>query len=170
MSPRSFALARRSLLTLGLATAVIALPMIVPPAFAYDESSKSALNVDKNSVALHGYDPVAYFTAGKPTKGSTKFTAAHEGAIYQFATAANRDAFKGDPAKYAPAFGGYCAMGAVFEKKLDGDPKLWRIVDGKLYVNVGAPAQKRWLEDVPGNITKANLNWPKIRDKAPNQL
>lgn len=163
-------LARRAALAFGLATAVTTLPMVAPIAYAYDESSSSAVNIDKNGVGLQGYDPVSYFKSGKPAKGSTQFTATHEGAIYRFANAANRDAFKAEPAKYAPAYGGYCAMGAALEKKLDGDPKLWRIVDGKLYVNVAAPAQKRWLEDVPGNVSKANQNWPKIRNKAPKEL
>jgi YHS domain-containing protein len=170
MSSRTLALARRSALALGLATAVLTLPAVMPLAHAYDETSRSAVNVDKNGVGLHGYDPVAYFVSGKPTKGSTQYTATHDGAIFRFASQANRDRFRADPAKYAPAYGGFCAMGAALDKKFDGDPKLWRIVDGKLYVNVAAPAQKRWLEDVPGNITKANQNWTKIRDKAPKEL
>jgi YHS domain-containing protein len=139
-------------------------------ASAYEEGSTSAVNVDQNGLALRGYDPVAYFTAGAATLGTAQFTATHDGANYQFVSAANRDLFLKEPTKYAPAFGGFCAMGAVMEKKLDGDPKLWKIVDGKLYLNVGEPAQKRWLEDVPGNISKASQNWPKIRNLAPKAL
>lgn len=161
---------RLSLLAIGMLTAGVALPAISSHALAYDETSASAINVDKAGVAIRGYDPVAYFTQGKPTKGDPKFTAKYDGATYNFASAVNRDAFIKDPARFAPAFGGFCAMGAVFEKKLDGDPNLWKIVDGKLYLNVGTPAQKRWLEDVPGNIEKAKQNWPKIKDKAPKDL
>ncbi|KAF0228278.1 MAG: hypothetical protein FD175_2059 [Beijerinckiaceae bacterium] len=161
---------RRSVLALGLGLAVVATPINLGTAFAYDEGSESAINVDGKGIALRGYDPVAYFTLGKPTPGDAKFTAKHDGATYHFASATTRDAFTREPAKFAPAFGGYCAMGAVFEKKLDGDPNLWKIVDGKLYLNVGEPAQKRWLEDTKGNISKAAVNWPKIRDKAPKEL
>lgn len=163
-------LSRRNLLGVAalLAVGVAVLPS--KPVRAYSETSTKAINVDAAGVAIHGYDPVAYFTVGKPTPGNAQFTAKHDGATYRFATAANRDAFLKEPAKYAPAFGGFCAMGAVLEKKLDGDPKLWRIVDGKLYLNVGEPAQKRWLEDVPGNIKKAETNWPRIKDKAPKDL
>jgi YHS domain-containing protein len=139
-------------------------------AHAYDQNSTSAVNIDGKGVAIRGHDPVAYFTAGKPTPGNAEFSAKHDGATYHFANAANRDAFTKEPGKYAPAFGGFCAMGAVFEKKLDGDPNLWRIVDGKLYLNVGEPAQKRWLEDTKGNISKASQNWPKISAKAPKDL
>lgn len=143
---------------------------LTAPAFAYDEGSKAAINVDKDGVAIRGYDPVAYFTIGKPTKGDAKFTAKHEGATYHFASAENRDLFAKEPAKYAPQFGGFCAMGTVFEKKIDGDPALWRVVDGKLYLNVNEQVAKRWQEDIPGNITKAGGNWPKIKDKAPKDL
>ncbi len=163
---------RRRLLQLALVASVVALSAVSLPAssFAYDESSKAVINVDNAGIALHGYDPVAYFTASKPTAGDKQFAAKHDGATYYFASAANRSEFEKNPAKYAPAFGGFCAMGAAMGKKLDGDPTFWRIVDGKLYLNVGAPAQKRWLEDIPGNLTKANTNWPQIRDKAPKEL
>lgn len=158
----------KTLLAVGLVLSSTALS--VPAAFAYDETSKSSVNVDKAGIAIKGYDPVAYFTDGKPTLGTKEFTAYYQGATYQFASAAHRDAFTQNPAKYAPQFGGFCAMGAVFEKKLDGDPNLWKVVDGKLFLNVGEPAQKRWLEDIPGNVSKANSNWPKIKDKAPHEL
>lgn len=122
------------------------------------------LNQNDQGVMLHGYDPVAYFTTGAATQGSPELRADFDGATYQFASAANRDVFLTQPAKYAPAYGGFCAMGATLEKKLDGDPQVWRIVDGQLYLNVNADVQKRWSEDVPGNIDKANAIWPQIRD------
>ena len=163
-------LTRRTALAAVAALAFALTPMTAHHALAYDEASTSAVNVDAKGVALRGYDPVAYFTAGQPTLGSEAFQATHDGARYHFASAANRDAFVKEPSKYAPAFGGFCAMGAVFAKKLDGDPKLWKIVDGKLYLNVGEPAQKRWQEDIPGNISKATQNWPNIKAKAPKEL
>jgi YHS domain-containing protein len=172
MSENFTSLHRRKLLQLVLGASVIVLSLSALPAVsvAYDESSKAAINVDNAGIALHGYDPVAYFTAGKPTTGDKQFSAKHDGATYYFASAANRSEFEKNPAKYAPGFGGFCAMGAALGKKLDGDPAYWRIVDGKLYLNVGAPAQKRWLEDIPGNLTKANANWPQIWGKAPKEL
>jgi YHS domain-containing protein len=139
-------------------------------AFAFDEASKAAVNLDKGGLALQGYDPVAYFTTGKPTKGDSKFSAKHEGAEYHFANAENRDAFAKEPAKFAPQYGGFCAMAASLDKKFDGDPNVWKIVEGKLYLNVNPDVGKRWQEDVPGNIGKADASWPKIKDKAPNEL
>ncbi|MEY2855078.1 MAG: hypothetical protein RL030_2210 [Pseudomonadota bacterium] len=137
---------------------------------AYDENSSAAINIDARGIGLKGHDPVAYFTAGAPTAGKAEFTADHAGVTYQFASAANRDAFKADPAKYAPQFGGFCAMGVALERKLDGDPAAWTIANGKLYVNVNKDVQKKYLEDVAGNNKKADANWPKISNKTPKSL
>jgi hypothetical protein len=87
-----------------------------------------------------------------------------------FSSAANRDLFTANPGKYAPAFGGFCAMGVALEKKLDGDPTAWKLVDGKLYLNLNKDVQKKWLEDVPGNLKNAQMTWPKIKAKAPKDL
>ena len=140
------------------------------PALAYDVNSMAAFNVDAKGVAVQGYDVVAYQTQGAPTPGNASFMARHEGATYLFGSAANRELFVANPAKYAPQFGGFCAMGVALEKKLDGDPMAWRVVDGKLYLNVNQDVQKKWLEDVPGNIKNAGATWPRIKAKAPKDL
>ena len=115
--------------------------------------------------AVHGYDPVAYFTEGKPVEGSESFTATHDGASYKFATAEHRDMFIADPAKYAPQYGGFCAFGvAMAGRKFDGDPTQWTVKDGKLYLNVNATVQERFRENVPGYIRGADNNWPIIAE------
>ena len=134
---------------------------------AYDTASAAAINVAEDAVILHGFDAVAYFTDGKPTQGDAKFSATHEGATYHFASAANLKAFRAKPAMYAPQYGGFCAMGAALGKKLDVDPTQFKVVDGKLYLNVNADVFKKWSEDVPGNIVAADANWPSIKDKTP---
>lgn len=87
---------------------------------------------------------MAYFTAGKPTPGDPRLTATYDGATYRFATAADRQAFLKDPAKYAPAYGGFCAYGASIDHKADGDPSIWKTVDGKPYLNVTPRAAGHW--------------------------
>lgn len=154
---------------LGLAL-VAGATIVTNSAWAYDENSPSAVNVDASGLALKGHDPVAYFSVAKPTPGLAQFSAQHQGATYRFASAANRDAFVADPAKYAPAYGGFCAMGVALEKKLDVDPQAWRVVDGRLYLNVNKDVQKRWLDDVPGNLTTAEKNWPHLKDRVPKSL
>lgn len=118
-------------------------------------------------LALHGYDAVAYFNAGAPTLGEEQFSAVHESATYRFSSKANLDAFKAQPARYMPQFGGYCAFGASVNAKFDGDPKVWRIVDDKLYLNLSPGIQQEWFKDIPGNIAKATSNWRTLADKAP---
>jgi len=125
----------------------------------------SAVNVDKDGVAAGGYDVVAYFVNNIAQRGSEQFTVAHEGATYRFASAANLESFRADPTKYVPQYGGYCAYGAAGGYKAPIDPAAWRIVDGKLYFNYNRDVQNRWLTDIPGYISKADANWPAIREK-----
>ncbi len=139
-------------------------------AFASSALAANEFNVDDDGAALKGYDPVAYFEDGSATPGSAEYTIAVDGVTYHFASAAHRDAFSADPDKYRPQFGGYCAMGTAMGKKFDVDPEAFRVVDGKLYMNLSKKVQVKWLEDVPGNIVKANNNWPKIKDKSPEEL
>lgn len=161
---------KRFALPLALALAFGAVGAVsTTSVFAYDESSIAAINIDQG-VILHGYDPVAYFTAGKPTQGSAQYAVSQGGATYHFASAANMKTFQSDPAKYVPQYGGFCAMGAALGKKLDVDPTQFKVVDNKLYLNVNADVFKKWSQDVPGNITKANANWPSIKDQAPSSL
>jgi hypothetical protein len=78
------------------------------------------------------------------------------------ASAANRDAFKADPAKYAPQYGGYCAWAVSRGYTAGIDPEAWKIVNDRLYLNYSTAVQAKWSEDIPGNIAKAGENWPKI--------
>jgi len=78
--------------------------------------------------------------------------------------------FQTGPNQYVPAFGGYCAYGVAVGAKLDGDPRYWKIVDGKLYLTFDEQMQETWLEDVPGNIQKAEKNWTQIKHKDPSDL
>lgn len=117
-------------------------------------------NVDAAGVAMKGFDAVAYFTMATPTKGTAEFVAQHNGATFRFASAANRDAFVKAPEKYAPQYGGYCAMGVAYNGKFDIDPDAWKIENGKLYLNKDMKTQRMWFNDIPGNITKADNIWP----------
>ena len=129
------------------------------PSFARAEKP---VNASLFGVAIKGYDPVAYFTAAKPVSGKSEFAFEWMGATWRFASAAHRDTFKAAPEKYAPQYGGYCAW-AVSEGHTAGiDPAAWKIVNGKLYLNYSLEIQKKWEGDVPGNIAKADINWPKL--------
>ncbi len=117
---------------------------------------------EKDGVAIAGADPVAYFTAGEYTPGSDEFTHDWEGATWQFASAENRDLFAADPEQYAPEYGGFCAWAVSQGNTAPIDPTAWKIVDNKLYLNYDAGIQERWAKDIPGNIAKADENWPGV--------
>lgn len=166
MTFRIFTGAARSAL-IALSAAVV---MSATPTYAYDPSSTSDLNVDSNGVMLRGYDPVAYVTEGKAVKGDPQIRLARNGGTYHFSSDGNRERFAADPARYQPQYGGFCAMGVAMGKKLDGDPQLFRTVDGKLYLNVNEAAQRRWTQDIPGFLKSSEQAWPTLLGKSPNTL
>lgn len=157
---------KETLIAIGLAFAVT----VSGPALAYDITSTAPVNVSAAKIALKSHDPVAYFTVGKPVLGSEKYSAEHEGAIYRFSSAENLEIFKADPAKYVPQHGGFCRMGAALGKKLDGDPNLFRVDDGKLSVYSYPAALEGYSADVAGHGAKADANWPEIKNVPPKDL
>ena len=108
---------------------------------------------------------MVYVTEGKPIQGSAQFEQQFGGATYRFASAANRDRFAKEPARYAPQYGGFCAYAVSRGYTADTDPLAWRIVNGKLYLNYSLDAQRKWQVDVPGNIVKGDANWPGLSQK-----
>jgi YHS domain-containing protein len=132
-------------------------------------SAEGVVNASSwTGTAIEGYDPVAYFEEGKPVEGESDHTHEWMGATWYFASAANRDLFAADPEKYAPQYGGYCAWAVANGYTAKIDPQAWAVVDDKLYLNYSLDVQKQWQQDVPGNITKADGNWPGIRTELAN--
>ena len=115
---------------------------------------------DGVAVALTGYDTVAYFKEGRAVKGDAKYQTEWEGVKWYFSSSGNRDLFKSDPEKYAPQYGGNCAWAAAQGSLAHGNPIVWKIVDGKLYLNFNKPVQASWEKDAAGLIKKADANWP----------
>jgi YHS domain-containing protein len=149
--------------------AAVALVTIVAPA-APALAAGTEVNATITGLALRGYDPVAYFTDGKPVIGDYTITAQHDGATYRFASEDHKALFLKDPAKYLPEYGGFCAFGTAKGVKVDGDPTVWKIVDNKLYLNLAPAVATRWDQDIPGNIKTANEKWQVVKDKAPSEL
>jgi YHS domain-containing protein len=138
---------RRTALHLGLLAALALVPSL--PSHAMDMP-----------LAIQGYDPVAYFTDGKPARGTAEFEYQWDEHTYRFASAQHREFFKADPVHYAPQFGNYCAMALALGKIVKANPENWLISENKLYV-FGSPAPKGpelFRQDLAGNISKANQN------------
>jgi YHS domain-containing protein len=154
-SPRAL---RRRILWLGmLLLGLGALGLALPAA------SGGVVNASSfTGTAIEGYDPVAYFTEGRPVEGASAFAHDWMSATWYFASAENRDRFVAEPERYAPQYGGYCAWAVAHGYTAKIDPAAWKIVDGKLYLNYSKDVQADWAEDIPGNISKGDANWPKI--------
>ena len=121
-----------------------------------------------NGLAVSGYDVVAYFgleqsDVGTPQPGAVPgradIFAEHDGATYAFASEANRESFLANPEMYAPQYDGHCAFGVAKGGKVPGNPDLWRIVDGKLYLNITRNVVGFWEADIPGNLELSEANW-----------
>ena len=150
--------------------ALLALSLLLTaPAFAQlptKVDGKYLQNLDANGCGFQGYDPVAAFTMPDQTiKGKPEFESKFEGANYWFSTAENKATFDGNPAKYAPLYGGFCAI-AVAEGNLRPiQPWTHQIIDGHLTVNHNAKALKLWLKKPEKNLKVAQKMWPTVSQK-----
>ncbi|MGE3929268.1 MAG: YHS domain-containing (seleno)protein [Hyphomonadaceae bacterium] len=115
-----------------------------------------------SNVGASGYDVVAYFTERRPVRGIARHRTTHQGVEYRFASAEHLTAFRANPARYLPQYGGYCAWAVSQGYTAPADPNAWRVVDGRLYLNYNAEIQRRWEQDIPGHIRNANGNWPSV--------
>jgi YHS domain-containing protein len=153
------------------ALAVVGLLALPGAGFAGSRTNVSQGLTEKGvPLAMHSYDPVAYFTEGKPVLGVAAHTAVFDGAAYRFSSEENQRAFEKDPTHYVPAYRGFCAYGVAEGAKFDGDPRVFSLVDGRLYLNLNPDIQALWNKDRAGNIKMAEGNWPGIRDKDPAEL
>ncbi len=134
-------------------------PKNLTPAHAGELIDKSFYS----GVAIKGYDPVAYFTEGRPVKGSAEFAQDWLGASWHFANATHKEAFVSNPEKYMPQFGGYCSKAMSDGNLKSLDPDAWRIIDGKLYVYSSKKGRDTFSKDIPGRTAKAEANWIKIK-------
>jgi YHS domain-containing protein len=143
---------RSTLLALSILGAVGALRAV--------ENSSSAA---EKRVALSGYDPVAYFTDGRPEKGSAEYSAAFDDTTYWFKSAEHRALFVADPDHYAPQFAGYCAINVSRGAKQEADPEAWAIADGRLYVFSAKEGVPLFQQQTAAIVDRATGNWPGLR-------
>lgn len=126
---------------------------------------KLLVNTDASGVVLHGYDPVGYFTANAAVKGNERYKATYQGGAYYFASEANRRLFEDAPAKYAPQYGGYCAMAVSMGQLEDADPRMFTIHNDKLLVQRNGKAHKMFMSNPGAFHQKADQQWPELVEK-----
>ena len=156
-------LSRRSALLLGAATVLFSTTAL---------AAEPPINTLKNSVfggrtdtAINGYDPVAYFTVGKPAKGLDNLATDWMGSKWKFSSQANLDLFKSNPEKFAPQYGGYCAYGVTQGYLVKVEPDQFTLREGKLYLNYDADVQSKWLKDPAGYIKDADAKFQALLKK-----
>lgn len=134
---------------------------------AFAVPASNAFAVDEHflddAAVVGGYDVVAYHTVGAPTKGSADYSATYQGVTWHFASQENLELFQAEPARYAPAYGGWCSAGASKGKKVPTKPELWAIVDDQLYLNSSPVAHNDlFLANTEAVIRKGESNWKQI--------
>jgi YHS domain-containing protein len=132
--------------------------VVLSTGFGGSANGKSVVD----EAAIKGYDTVAYFMAGKAVKGNESFTFKWHSMTWYFTSKENRDLFATSPEKFAPQYDGWCAWAMTESRKAVTDPEVWKIFDGKLYLNCSRAAYEKWSSDIPGNIKKADAIWLKL--------
>ncbi len=125
----------------------------------------TAKNKAGDDVMLLGYDPVAYFTQGKPVKGSAQHQVKLPDRTYYFASAEHKTLFEANASKYEPQYGGFCSSGAAFAIKLGSDPTSWQIYEGRLFIFGDVLGHEAWKVDPAWNVGHGDRLWPDIKDK-----
>jgi len=143
----------------------ILLSFVVFVALPALSQTKTLVNTDKSGLALQGYDPVAFFTEGKPVKGKPEFSSTNNMATYYFASVEDKSLFEKGPARYEPVFGGYCAFGVSKNRLVPIDVEAFQIVDGQLLLQYSKGARDNFNKDTAGNLAKAKSNWPGLVEK-----
>jgi YHS domain-containing protein len=144
---------------------IAVLSVFLAAATVVSAKEKTLVNADSHGVVLHGYDPVAYITGNAAMKGDAKYKAAYKGGTYYFVSDADRKLFKKDPAKYAPQYGGYCAMAVSMGQLEDADPKMFTIHNDKLLVQRNEKAHQAFLSNPDMLQQKADQQWPELVEK-----
>lgn len=132
------------------------------PAFG---QNKTLLNLDRQGIAIQGYDPVAFFTQNRPVKGRPEFESKDNGARYLFASAEDKSTFEANPVKYEPQFGGFCAYAASQNHTAPVKIEAFQIVNGRLLMQYDLGVGKEFNKDTQGNLQKADKNWPGLVQK-----
>ena len=131
-------------------------------------SATNGININSsNGLAIHGYDPVAYFTESKAVEGKQEFTIDYQGNQWAFSNEKNKQSFLSNPDSYIPQFGGYCAYAASKNAIANTDPFAWTIHNKKLFLNYSIGTRELWLKEKDANIVAADGYWPTLMKKIP---
>jgi hypothetical protein len=137
----------------------VRIPLLVSILLFAANSGADTLQYITENGAIDGYDPVSYFTEDAAERGLPDITAEWNGAVWHFTSAANRDLFTGNPDKYAPQYGGFCALGMAHGGDVPTDPEAWTIWEGKLYLNMIKDVSITWRYNPDKLTERADVKW-----------
>ncbi|MCU9847601.1 YHS domain protein [Defluviimonas sp. WL0024] len=141
----------------ALVAATLALPFAgtaLSPVFARESTIFAP-----GGVAISGYDPVAYFTEGRPVPGHAGHALMWRGATWYFATATTREAFEMNPIAYTPQYGGHCAGAMAKGIVAASVPEAFAVYDGRLYLYASTEVRTTWSADIAANVASADATW-----------
>ena len=142
---------------------VIFFASILTMTIALFSISTGSAFASSSGFGIGGYDPVSFFDTTGPVFGSEDLVIEYDGAKYIFHNKNNADKFRANPDRYAPQFGGNCAFGMVFGSKSTVDPKVWKIIDGRLYFHINAGTQRTWSKKYGSYIKRAEVAWKSVK-------
>lgn len=145
---------RRSFIALSAAATL----GLLRPALA----ASARVSTDRKGVAIQGYDTRAYWTHGEARLGADGFTVQWRGVPWRFASTADADAFAATPASFAPQFGGFCTRAMSLKKVIDGDPEVWRIFEGRLFLFARPIGGTYFDKGEAAMIAKAQIHWDRL--------
>lgn len=124
---------------------------------------------DRN-LMLRGNDPVAYFTEGKPVRGNPAIRTDHNGVSYRFASESNKAEFLKNPARYEPAYAGFCTSGAPYALKAAIGADVFIVYDGRLYLFGSERSKRGWLLDARNNVQLGDRYWNEETKDVPYRI
>lgn len=151
-----------------LAPTVLFATLLVAPLAAQTgatAASRTLVNTDRSGLALQGYDPVAFFIQNRPVEGSAGFTSVVNGATYRFSSAEHKALFDQDPARYEPAFGGYCAYGVSQGGLFPVEVETFQILQGRLVLNKNMKVKEAFDRERQKRYDEAVARWPGLVEK-----
>lgn len=131
--------------------------------FLWLGNATAKINIGTDGIAVHGYDVVAYFLEGRAVRGKNEFEYGWNGAKWQFSSAVNRELFVSEPERYAPQYGGFCAVCLAIDGRLaDANPNAWSIIDAKLYLNQNMHQRRQWRTKYGSYVRYGDMEWTRI--------
>lgn len=116
----------------------------------------------EDDIAIGGYDPVAYFTEGRPVRGSAEHAHEWQDRTWHFSTSEHLEAFAGEPRRYAPRYGGFCAGAMALGWRAPVDPEAFAIIDGRLYLAFHRDGIEDFEENAERDVPRADANWERL--------